>query len=191
MVAEDCLFDLITDDDVEWISHFVGIRADEAVFDMIDFTDKIIQGDSFQFRKQFLYLRIDREPEIAVASKHIFKEAGLALVNTHERAVVGLCVLQRGIDILLKDAMTTLVDGREHGTEWIIRPEVVCYTHIMFGKSECKRMLTFSNGTGFQRKTDVGKQQLLDLFLRIRVIVSFKKTAIRLRRSQDLIEQRH
>ena len=83
-----------------------------------------IQGDSFQFRKQFLYLRIDREPEIAVASKHIFKEAGLALVNTHERAVVGLCVLQRGIDILLKDAMTTLVDGREHGTEWIIRPEM-------------------------------------------------------------------
>lgn len=79
---------------------------------MIDFTDKIIQGDSFQFRKQFLYLRIDREPEIAVASKHIFKEAGLALVNTHEWAVVGLCVLQRGIDILLKDAMTTLVDGR-------------------------------------------------------------------------------
>lgn len=131
---------------------------------MIDFTDKIIQGDSFQFRKQFLYLRIDREPEIAVASKHIFKEAGLALVNTHEWAVVGLCVLQRGIDILLKDAMTTLVDGREHGTEWIIRPEVVCYTHIMFGKSECKRMLTFSNGTGFQRKTDVGKQQLLDPF---------------------------
>ena len=71
----------------------------------------------FQFRKQFLYLRIDREPEIAVASKHIFKEAGLALVNTHGTAVVGLCVLQRGIDILLKDAMSALVDGREHGTE--------------------------------------------------------------------------
>lgn len=87
--------------------------------------------------------------------------------------------------------MTTLVDGQRTWHRVDHPAGVVCYTHIMFGKSECKRMLTFSNGTGFQRKTDVGKQQLLDLFLRIRVIVSFKKTAIRLRRSQDLIEQRH
>ena len=42
-----------------------------------------------------------------------------------------------------------------------------------------------------RRDLNVPPGSYTHLFLRIRVIVSFKKTAIRLRRSQDLIEQRH
>ena len=57
------------------------------------------------------------------------------------------------IDVLFEDAMSALMDRREHGRNRIVFIVMVRDADIVSGKTGCKRMLTYGSGTGINEKS--------------------------------------
>ena len=189
MIPENGLLDLVADQNVHTVSHFIRFGTDKACLNVVTLPDKFIQGEAFQLRKKLLDLVVNGNPEIPVSSQDIFVEAGLTLMNAHVAAVVRRRTREGRVHILLENGMATLVDRRKHGGEGIILVKMIRHTDIIPGKAVGEGMLALRSYSGIKGKAHVGKQELLHFFLGIRIIVAFENTAVRLGRTEDFSGQ--
>ena len=115
---------------MEAVGYLICLGTDHAVSYMVDLVVKLIQCDLLKLWQKFAQLIIDWKPEVLIASQDIFIKSGLAFVDTHIAAASCYGIIICRIDILLKDGMTTLMDGRKHCKQWFFFVIVVADTHI-------------------------------------------------------------
>ena len=190
IVSENCFFYLVTQDDMQTVGHFIRFRTDHAGVYVVDRFYKRIKWDGFKFWKQRGHFFINWCPKVWVSAEDIFVKAGLAFVKSHHIDLGCGSMPEILIDILLEDCMTALVNGGEYRRNRIVGIIVVCYADIA-GAERCRKgMHTLGNCAAVKGKTDIRKQQLLDLFLSIRVKGLLQGRQIRFGSCLDFGKQR-
>ena len=175
---------------MQTVGYFIRFCTDHAGVYVVDRFYKRIKWNRFKFRKQLGHFFINGCPKVWVPAEDIFVKAGLAFVKSHHIDLGCGSVPEILIDILLKDCMTALVNGGEHRRNRIVGIIVVCYADITGAKRRRKGMHTLGNRAAVKGKADIRKQQLLYLFLSIRVKGLLQGRQIRFGSCLDFGKQR-
>ena len=104
------LFQLIAHHDMQGVGQLVGLGADQARFGAVDGAPDLLGGDVGQLRgEQLLQRRVQVVDKGAGTAHQVLKQAGLALVNAHRRAVGDDGVVVVGVDVQLIQRVAALV----------------------------------------------------------------------------------
>ena len=146
--ANQPLFDLITDHNMQTIRQLVSLGADQAGLGLIHGPVELFRIHTFQLlREEFLHLGEDSLDKRLAAANDVFIETALAFVDTHGNAAGKGGVIVAIIGTQFVEGMAALVNDGVHGGNQTIFVIMGGDTDILVIELGGIRMLRFRNST--------------------------------------------
>src|SRR5262249_18071698 len=101
------------EDDVEVVRDLVCLDSDERRLHLVDRAVELLELDTGERSEARLQLRVEVPPERDAPAHEVLPHPALRLVEGHRRAALERRAIERGRDLMLVEAVSELMHGRE------------------------------------------------------------------------------